>query len=651
MHYTTLPEALDEKSGLNRSIRLIDRSGETSIIGFAELRSRALNLLHQFQRRGVGVGDEMLLVLNRNDAFLDAFWACLYGGIVPIPLAPGVTDEQRYKVLRVAETLDRPHLFTEHALAGRLRGFAQKHGLDAVYARMANRTLLIEDIGDSPENGEGATPGAEATAFIQFSSGSTSEPKGVVLTHRNVLANIRDMIDTAKLRDTDHGLSWMPLTHDMGLVGFHLMMVLAAMEHTIIATDAFIRRPLRWIRAASDHRANVLCSPNFGYRYLLKSFSPDKVRDVDLSHVRIIFNGAEPISARLCEEFLDTLAPFGLRRTAMYPVYGLAEASLAVSFPPVEHLYETVTVNRKKLGLGDRVEPDERGNPLCLVNVGRAIGECEVRIGNDEGEEMNSGIVGRILIRGPNVTKGYYIDRRKLSRKAFRVNDWLDTGDLGFNYDGGLYITGRTKDVIFVNGQNYYAHDIEAVAAEVEGLELGKVVVAGARNDATDVDEMILFVLFRGDQSSFMELAREAATTVNERTGAEIGVAVPVKNIPKTTSGKLRRFSLQNSYENGEFRDIAARLSAAWDPGPRHQGIGSAAEVFLREVCSDILDGLHVGRDDSLFEIGVSSLKMIEIHERIDERYPGCTEVTDLFDHPTLAELAAHLEGGRDGCG
>ena len=649
MRYSTLPQALDELSGLDRQIRLMNRGGEESVTGFAGLRNRALNLLHHFQSRGLEPGDEMLLVLNRNDAFLDAYWACLYGGIVPVPLAPGVSEEQRRKIFHVAATLERPHLFTERVVAERMTSFSMRHDMESTLSQLQGRTILTEDVVAEGHGGEPVARDSDDTAFIQFSSGSTSDPKGVVLSHRNLLTNIRDMIQTVKLTDGDRGLSWMPLTHDMGLIGFHLMMLLAGMEHTIIATEAFIRRPLRWIRAASDHRATVLCSPNFGLNYLLKSFAPDKARDIDLSRVRIIFNGAEPISARLCEAFLDRLAPFGLARTAMYPVYGLAEASLAVSFPAVGDLYRTLIVSRNRLGFGERIELDDPDNPLLLVSVGRPIGECEVRIGGDAGEDLGPDTVGRVLIRGPNVTRGFYGRDRTLDRETFRGGDWLDTGDLGFIHDGELYITGRTKDVIFVNGQNYYAHDIEAVAAELDGVELGKIAAAGSRNENTGLDELILFVLFRGDFPDFKTIAGRIATMVTERTGAPVSVVVPVNNIPKTTSGKLRRFSLQEAYERGEFRDIA--LSPSSVPEDGHEAPtgkhGSDTEVFLQRLCNDVLAGHEVGAHDNLFDIGVGSLKIIEIHERIEENYPGSIEASDLLDYPTLAELAAYLDSRR----
>lgn len=645
MHYSTLPQALDELSGLDRRIRFMNRGGEESTTDFARLRCRALNLLRHFQDRGLEAGDEMLLVLGRNDAFVDAYWACLYGGIVPVPLAPGVSEEQRRKIFRVAAALDRPHLFTEQVLAERMAAFSAQHGMEQAHTRLASRTVLTGDVPAKDREGEPVSRAPHDAAFIQFSSGSTSDPKGVVLSHRNLLANIRDMIRTAKLTDRDRGLSWMPLTHDMGLIGFHLMMLLAGMEHTIIATEAFIRRPMRWIRAASDHRATVLCSPNFGFRYLLKAFAPDKAGDIDLSPVRIIFNGAEPISAPLCEEFLDTLEPFGLVRTAMYPVYGLAEASLAVSFPPVGDPYRSLTVSRNHLGYGDRIDLDDRDSTVTLVNVGRAIGECELRIGDDSGNDLGPDTVGRILIRGANVTHGFYAPGGTLNREAFRRGGWLDTGDLGFTHDGDLYITGRTKDVIFVNGQNYYAHDIEAVAAEVDGVELGKVVAAGSGNESTGLDELVLFVLHRGELPDFQPIAVRVAAAVTERTGAEVHAVVPVNNIPKTTSGKLRRFTLGEAYERGEFEGLAVRPFGVPPGGIEPAGRDAVGpEAFLVRLCNDVLDGLHVEADDNLFDIGVGSLKIIELHERIEEHYPGRIEAGDLLEYPTLAKLAARLD-------
>lgn len=644
MLYDNLPQALDQLVEYDRSITFIerDRSKQPEVIHFADLKDRAIGLLYHFQARGIQAGDELLIVINNNQAFLDAYWACLYGGIIPVPIAPGISDEQRHKLFRVFDTLKNPHVFIQNSLLGKTSEYAKKKNLGSIFRRIRQKAILAEGITDLSKPGQTKQVQAQDVAFIQFSSGSTSDPKGVVLTHQNLISNIRDMIETANLSDEDIGLSWMPLTHDMGLIGFHLMLLLAGMSHTIMATDVFIRRPLSWIQLASDHRANVLCSPNFGYRYLLKSFAPDKVKDIDLSHVRIIFNGAEPISARICDEFLNALAPSGLQQTAMYTVYGLAEASLAVSFPEVETEYTSIKVDRMKLGLGDTVEFNPVKNELALVNVGQAIGECKVRIGNDLGDDLGEDTVGRVLISGPNVTQGYYIDDRQLRRDVFLQADWLDTGDIGFMHHGNLYITGRLKDVIFVNGQNYYAHDIESVICEAELCELGKVLVTSCQSSTEDLEQMIVFVLHRDTPEKVEPLARKIANTVNTCTGAEVSFVVPVTHIPKTSSGKLQRFNLQNAFANGEFKQVAISVKTL-ETYTATNSIHSETEKFLQEKCKQVLE-IDIGVQDNLFDIGVSSLKMIEIHEQIEQAFPGKIEVIDLFDHPTISDLAQFLD-------
>src|SRR5207237_2832977 len=252
----------------------------------------------------------------------------------------------------------------------------------------------------------------EDTAFIQFSSGSTSEPKGVVLSHANLIANIDGSTQVAGFNENDVSLSWMPLTHDMGLIGFHLVMFANRVHTHLMPTELFIRRPLLWLTLASRVRATILCSPNFGYKHYLKVLGERSVEGMDLSAVRFIFNGAEPISVELCDEFLTRLAPAKLKRNAMYPVYGLAEASLAVSFPPVGAPLRTITLNRHRMNAGDPVELVDAADrdAVRLVSEGRAIPYCRVRIADDEDRELPEEHIGHVHMTGDNVTRGYYED-------------------------------------------------------------------------------------------------------------------------------------------------------------------------------------------------------------------------------------------------
>ena len=516
-----------------------------------------------------------------------------------------------------------------------------------MYAALRERTFLVDDLDDISRAGSVQRSQAGDTAFIQFSSGSTSEPKGVVLTHGNILANCRGSTEVAGFGEHDVSLSWMPLTHDMGLIGFHLVMFANRVHAHLMPTELFIRRPLLWLGLASRVRATILCSPNFGYRHYLKVLGERAPEGLDLSAVRLIFNGAEPISVELCEEFLGRLAPAKLNRNAMYPVYGLAEASLAVSFPAVGAPLRTITLNRHRMSAGSPVElvPASDRHAVELVSEGKPIPYCRVRIADDEDRELPEDRIGHVHMRGDNVTRGYYEDP-EANAAAFTADGWLRTGDLGLVHGGELYISGRAKEIIFVNGQNYYPHDLEAIVQRVPGLELGKVVAAGVRAREAEIEQLVVFVLHRGTVADFLPTAKEVARLINEQTGLEVAEVVPVKRIPKTTSGKIQRHRLEEAYADGEFdaelAELAALREAARGPEP---GTLSRIEEKLKGICDVALAGKRIGIHDNLFEIGASSLKLIEIHEQIDREYPGQVDLTELFDFPTIAELARHLQG------
>jgi acyl-CoA synthetase (AMP-forming)/AMP-acid ligase II len=305
----------------------------------------------------------------------------------------------------------------------------------------------MEDVTRSDDTGELHHAQPEDIAFIQFSSGSTSEPKGVQLSHRNLLVNIRDITQAAAISAGDTTLSWMPLSHDMGLIGFHLVPLHNGIEKVLMDTDVFVRRPARWLRAACDYSATLLCSPNFGYRHYLKAVDPDK-ESLDLSHVRLVFNGAEPVSPDACRTFTRALKARGLPEESMFPVYGLAEASLAVTFPRPGDQLRTIVLASGQLAPGDRAVPVEVSTQAHeLVCLGHPLPACKIRICDDQGRQLPEFTIGHVQIRGDNVTRGYY--RCPKCDEAALIDGWLDTGDLGLLTTDGLYITGRCKDILF----------------------------------------------------------------------------------------------------------------------------------------------------------------------------------------------------------
>jgi acyl-CoA synthetase (AMP-forming)/AMP-acid ligase II/acyl carrier protein len=643
---TTLTEVIESNRTFRRTITYLEGEDDSHEVSFGELYERALGILYHLQRIGARRGDKLILFLGNNEQFIDVFWAAILGGIVPVPVALGISDEHRHKLLRIARRLGKPFLYTERRSLERIGSFAAQAGESEVFEGLRTRAFLVDDLDDISRAGSVQRAQPDDTAFIQFSSGSTSEPKGVVLTHGNIIANWRGATEAAGFNEHDVSLSWMPLTHDMGLIGFHLVMIANRVHTHLMPTELFIRRPLLWLTLASRVRATILCSPNFGYKHYLKVLGERSVEALDLSAVRFIFNGAEPISVELCDEFLTRLAPAKLARNAMYPVYGLAEASLAVSFPAVGAPLRTLTLNRHRMNPGNPVELVPASDPhgVALVCEGKAIPYCRVRIADDEDRELPEDRIGHVHITGANVTRGYYEDR-EANAAAFTTDGWLRTGDLGLMHGGELYISGRAKEIIFVNGQNYYPHDLEAIAQRAPGLELGKVVAAGVRARGAETEQLVVFVLHRGGVPEFLPVATQVARLINEQTGLEVAQVVPVRRIPKTTSGKIQRHFLEEGYADGEFdadlKELAALRAAQRGP---ESGTRTEIEEKLKTICEAALEGKRVDIHDNLFEIGASSLKLIEIHEQIDREYPGQVDLTELFDFPTIAELAQHLQ-------
>jgi acyl-CoA synthetase (AMP-forming)/AMP-acid ligase II len=371
MTHTTLVELLENNRNVDRAVTYVDGENSERRVSYGDVYTRALGILHHLQAMGAVRGDKMIIFLNNNEQFLDGFWAAMCGGIVPVPLAVGISDEHRHKLLRVARKIGKPLLYTDTKNLERLAALAREVGETATYEELKSRCFLVESITDISRPGKIFRPAPDDLAFIQFSSGSTSEPKGVMLTHGNLVANIAGAAAVGKYDTHDVSLSWMPLTHDMGLIGFYLIMFTHQVHINLMPTDLFVRRPVLWLQVASKKRATITCSPNFGYRHLLKVLGDRKLENVDLSSIRAIYNGAEPISVDLCNQFMKALAYTGLKHNAMFPVYGLAEASLAVAFPEPGLDYRWIRISRHKLGVGASIElnPVENRDVLELMCV------------------------------------------------------------------------------------------------------------------------------------------------------------------------------------------------------------------------------------------------------------------------------------------
>lgn len=647
----TLSAMLLAKADSRAGVTFIEGQDTRSHISYASLLDTALQRLAQFQSLGLKPGSQLIIQTNDNRQFLEGFWACLLGGITAVPVSGGNTSEHRFKLFRIAAKLSNPGLFTDTQTRSRLAEFSRSHALVDAYAALDDLAIDCEKPAPSGANSQAYAAKPDDVAFIQFSSGSTSTPKGVVLTHKNLMTNCRAIVKAAQMDEHEHMLSWMPLTHDMGLIGFHLTPVLLDASHSLMPTDVFVRRPGLWLTEASHSGATILCSPNFGYQHLLKSFKPQKHEGLDLSRVRLLYNGAEPISVSLCQRFMAAMAPFKLAANAMFPVYGLAEASLAVSFPSVDHSFATMRIHRGRLGVGQAIEQINDASDtsaVTLVSVGKPIDHVELQISDDDGNALPELMTGHIRIRGDNVTQGYY-QEPELNAATISADGWLDTGDLGFIHEQQLYITGRAKDIIFVSGQNVYPHDLEEIVLQAGLAERGKLAIASQRADDAEEERLLVFVLHRAEASALNDTARQITRVLGEAAGVRIHAVVPVSRIPKTTSGKVQRYLLAASLENGDYPVLiqsttSTDQTSTTDDMPDTDAPTMDTRSRLLQICNEQVEQLSVGADDNLFELGISSLTLAQIHAAIDQNWPDQVDVTDLFDYPTVSELTAFLD-------
>ncbi|WP_458123235.1 amino acid adenylation domain-containing protein [Paenibacillus sp. Z3-2] len=633
MLVNTLQELLYRAEKTDNGLYEISSSTDV-FVSYAELLKTSLNVLHLIQSSGVDPRDEVILFVEDSSRFLHTFWACILGNMIPIPLTASSKPEHLNKLDNVCKILKKPYIITD-------------------IPKKLNNTYEIITYNEklkSEKEGVISPSDSSQIAFIQFSSGSTGDPKGVTLTHRNLLSNISSIINGMEFTSTERSLNWMPFTHDMGLIGGHLTPLAACSDQFQMPTALFVRRPVLWIKKAAEHRINYLSSPNFGYGYFLDYVKDSDLQDVDLTCVKLIFNGAEPISAELCQQFAQRLAPFGLSSQVWFPVYGMAEASLAVTFPRIGEGLKSVYLDRRKLGTGEYVQVVSPSDPYSTVFVdeGYPVQDCLVKICGKHGELFPEQVVGQIYISGNNVTKGYY-NNETATKEALSPDGWLKTGDLGFLYEGRLVVTGREKDIIFIHGQNVYPHDIERLLEQKEGIKPGRIAACGARND-TSGEELILFwYTAKIDYDALLPLFSRLKQVVKEATGITPKEIIPIRRIPKTTSGKVQRYQLASRYEEGEFDELVERIreEVAVRQAPKVSRLPQTETetlllYLLNETIGDNTIEMCVTTEFDL--IGLNSLKVSYFAAQISEQFHVHIPVSVFIHSNTIEKLAVVVD-------
>ncbi len=553
-------------------IQIYEEDEQLRTITFGELYERASVVAAELRRRGLEPGQTVAIMLPTCADFFWSFAGILLAGGIPVPIYPP------FRADRIAEYAARQSNILRNAEAQFLLTWRQAENLAKLLKPRVpslREVLNAQKLASAAANPEQPTgewrpvqhlshhARGEDIAFLQYTSGSTGDPKGVVLTHANLLANIRAIIAGIDVQPTDACVSWLPLYHDMGLIGAWFVPLYTGIPLVVMSPLAFLSRPERWLRAIHRHRATICPAPNFAYELCVRKIAEKDLEGLDLSSWRAATNGAEPVRAETMERFAKRFAPYGFRREALMPVYGLAEATLAVSVPRLGAGYKVDRIERAQFESEGHAVPVASADAPALefVNAGKPVPSVEVRIVDADGRNLGERREGRLWFRGPSATSGYYRNPAA-TRDLLRDGDWIDSGDLAYWGDGEIYITGRAKDVIIKAGRNLYPHEVEEIAGRVAGVRTGCVVAFGAPDERTGTERLVVAAELR-DVAAAKRIEGEIARAVDEAMGMppDVVVLLPPQSIPKTSSGKLRRSETRRLFLEGK---LGQKQQAPW---------------------------------------------------------------------------------------
>jgi acyl-CoA synthetase (AMP-forming)/AMP-acid ligase II len=529
-------------------LRFVDRREQAELLSWAEIASRARRAAGWLVEQGVVQGDRLALVLRTSPAFFDAFLGALWCGAVPVPLYPpvrlGRLDEYHRATAAMLDAVDARLTVSDPVVARLL-------GETVARSRGTRLAVLDADAIAGAEAPAAPSPAADDLAMVQFSSGTTVAPKPVALSHRALLAQVEALNRHWRHLPDVSGVSWLPLYHDMGLIGCVFPAQELATELTLIPPELFVARPAIWLRTLSRYRGSVSPAPNFAYGLCVEKVSEEDLAGVDLSHWRAALNGAEAVSAEVMRRFSRRFAPWGFRAEALTPVYGLSEASLAVTFSAIEEPFVSYHVDAAALADQGRARLLENG--LELVSVGRPLPGFALEIRDAKGRPLAEGSVRRLWARGPSLMSGY-LGLPEATREVL-VDGWLDTGDDGFLLDGELFLTGRAKDILVLRGRNHAPEDVERAVDDVPGVRTGCAAAVTHREAGGATDVLLLFVELRPSAGSPAEVAAACRRRVLGATGLSVDRVVPLApgSLPRTSSGKIRRREALARHLRGEL--------------------------------------------------------------------------------------------------
>ncbi|MDP4147657.1 MAG: condensation domain-containing protein, partial [Bacillota bacterium] len=436
----------------------------------------------------------------------------------------------------------------------------------------------------------------------------------------------------------------------VALSKFHIVPTAFSLNQYIMTKTLFINKSLVWLQKASEHKATILTSPNFGYKHFLSQFTDELKLEWNLEHIKIIQNSAEQISKSLVEEFLFKLDKYKLSRKSMCPEYGMTETCMSISCTPVDEDYKWYVLDRKYMSVGDAVKELEGEDPKgsTFVSVGDILDSCNVRICNYNDEVLKEGTMGCIQLVGKCLMLGYYNDNQSTAN-SYTKDGWFKTGDVGFIKDNKLVVTGRAKDMIISNGLNFYAHHIERVAQEVEGIDLSA--VCSIFDDTKQKEEVMIFILYKDKLTDFISLESKIRKHVNAKLGLVINYIIPISEIPRTQSGGIQRYKLRERYLNGEFSELVRELGSLIKNSVNYEEYAAPRneiEDKIKKLWIQILGVENIGIDDDFFDLGGDSLNAMQVVSVMHRELNLELTVSELFNTPTIRQIGESIKNSKE---
>lgn len=559
--FESLCEALEYAAKGDAGFNFYTAKGDlATVLRYHELLDRAHDFARGLVQAGIAKGERMILVADTDPDFMVAFFGCQFASVLPVPVAIPTTLGGRGAYIQQLRT----------QLEGCRASLAMAPDSLLPFLREAASGLDLKLVGGPsdfaalPRAGASLRPfGKNDSSYLQYSSGSTRFPKGIDIPQRSLMANAHAIAKSGlRIQPHDRCASWLPLYHDMGLVGFMLVPTTTQMSVDYITTRDFARRSLTWLKLISENRCTLSYSPSFGYDLCSRRMREGSDLEIDLSSWRAAGIGGDMVQHPILERFVEVFSPYGFKAEAFVPSYGMAETTLAMSFAPLEERYAIDCVDREALAhrnMAVPAAPGPRSRPF--VACGRALDGHEFEIRDDAGRVLSERQVGRIYFRGPSVMGGYF-DQPELTASVLAQDGWLNTGDLGYLLDGQIVITGREKDLIIINGRNIWPQDLEWTAEEHTELRRGD--VAAFSIDDQDGEAVITLVQCRmTDANQRAKLKRDIAAILQQAHGVETRVVlIPPHGLPQTSSGKLSRSKAKSNYLAGTYDEFDAAVGA-----------------------------------------------------------------------------------------